>query len=104
MIRRDYILRMIEEFIRALSRIRSSKQDQAWDQLTSDLDAEFTRLIGCDAGSALKLTDAELFARILQGEPTQAVHDKTLIVATLFKEAGDAAVAQDNLQHGREFY
>src|ERR1041385_2564215 len=104
MIRRDYILRMIEEFIRALSRIRSSKQAQAWDQLTSDLDAEFTRLIGCDAESALKLTDAELLARIVQGEPTQAVRDKALMVTTLLKEAGDASVAQNNLEHGREFY
>jgi len=32
MIRRDYILRMIEEFIQALSRIRALKKDQLWSE------------------------------------------------------------------------
>ena len=46
MIRRDYILRMIEEFMQALSRIRSLKQDQHWQEAAGALDEEFNRLIG----------------------------------------------------------
>jgi len=89
MIRRDYILRMIEEFVRALARLRSLKQAQRWDEASVSLDGEFERLMGAGAQAVARLSETELLARLLQGEPTQAVRDKTFILVTLLQEAGD---------------
>src|SRR5438552_3945050 len=104
MIRRDYILRMIEEFMQALSRIRSLKQDQHWQQATVALDEEFNRLIGEGAQAVARLTETELLAKVIRGEPTQVVHTKTLMLTTLLKEAGDLASAQGQLEASRASY
>src|SRR2546421_8134440 len=104
MIRRDYILRMIEEFMQALSRIRSSKQDQHWQQAKVALDEEFDRLIGEGAQAVARLTETELVAKVIRGEPTQVVHTKTLMLTTLLKEAGDLASAQGQPEASRASY
>ena len=104
MIRRDYILRMIEEFIQMLSRINSLKRGQLWPEASGVVDEEIRRLIGTDAARAAQLSDTELLAHLIKGEPTQAVREKTLILTALFKEAGDLATLQNNLEEGRSCY
>jgi len=104
MMRRDYILRMIEEFARALARIRALKKGERWQEAAGTVDEEIQRLVGTGREGLAKLTETELLARIVQGEATQAVHDKTLIVTTLLREAGDVAVAQDRVEEGRSCY
>src|SRR5256712_7234204 len=104
MIRRDYILRMIEEFMQGLSRIRSLKKDQHWQEATGALDEEFNRLIGEGAQAVARLTETELLAKVIRGEPTQVVHTKTLMLTTLLKEAGDMAWAQGQLEASRASY
>src|SRR5689334_21588798 len=95
MIRRDFILRMMEECIRALARINSLKKAQRWNEASEELDAEFQRFIGAGPQTIARLSETELLARLVEGEPTQAVRDKTLILTALLKEAGDVAAAQD---------
>ena len=46
MIRRDYILRMIEEFIRALAKIAALKKTRRWDEAADAIDHEFQRVMG----------------------------------------------------------
>jgi hypothetical protein len=104
MIRRDYILRMIEEFIRALARIQSYKRSENWKEAAGAVDEEMQRLIGGDADAIAKLSETELLARLVQGEATQAVRDKTLVLTTLMKEAGDVATATGRTEAGRECY
>jgi hypothetical protein len=104
MIRRDYILRMIEEFFQALTRIRNLKRDQRLAEADAELDQEFVRLIKSGAKEVCKLSETELLARLIQGEPTQAVRDKTLMLTTLLKEAGDLAVAGNRPEEGRDCY
>lgn len=104
MIRRDYILRMIEEFIRALARINSLKQGQHWNEAGEALDDEFKRLVGEGAQAVARLSETDLLARLAQEGPTQAVREKTLLLTTLLKQAGDVAMAQDRMAHGRECY
>jgi hypothetical protein len=43
-IRRDYILRMIEEFVQALARISALKKDRLWQEAAGVVDEEFQRL------------------------------------------------------------
>src|SRR5882724_7439470 len=104
MIRRDYLLRMIEEFMQMLSRINALKRGQSWREASGVVDEQFRRLMGTDAAGATQLSDTELLARLIKGEPTQAVGEKTLILTALFKEAGDLAGAQDHGEQGRSFY
>jgi hypothetical protein len=104
MIRRDYILRMIEEFIRALARIQSYKRSENWKEAAGAVDEEMQRLIGGGAEAIAKLSETELLARLVQGEATQAVRDKTLVLTTLMKEAGDVATATGRTEAGRECY
>lgn len=104
MIRRDYILRMIEEFCEALSRIRALKQDRRWQEAAGTLDEQFQRLIGTDPATAARLTETELLARLIRGEPTMAVREKTLLLSTLFREAGDVAASLDQLAESRACY
>src|SRR5215470_15842716 len=103
MIRRDYILRMIQDFLEVLSRIKAFKKDQLWGEARGTLDVEFKRLIGSGAEAVAQLSETELLAQLIQGEPTQVVREKTLLLCTLLREAGDVATAQDRLEEGR-FY
>jgi hypothetical protein len=103
-IRRDYILRMIEEFIQALARVNALKQDQRWQEAAGVVDEEFQRLIGMGAQAVARLTETELLARIIRGEPTQAVRDKTLMLTALLKEAGDVAALEERAEESRSCY
>ncbi len=104
MIRRDYIMRMIQECIRALARINSLKKAQRWNEASEELDAEFQRLIGAGPQTVARLSETELLARLVEGEATQVVRQKTLILTALLKEAGDVAAAQDRPEDSRECY
>jgi Family of unknown function (DUF6483) len=104
MIRRDYILRMIEAFFQALSKIKSLKGAQQWREADAGIDGEFQRLIGLDAHAVARMSETELLARIVRGEPTLAVREKTLIMATLLKEAGDVWTEQGHNDEGLTSY
>lgn len=104
MIRRDYILRMIEEFFQALSRIKSLKSAQQWRDANTGVDEEFQRLMGMDTQAVAQMSETELLAHIVRGEPTLAVREKTLIVATLLKEAGDVLTEQGRQDDSRMSY
>lgn len=104
MIRRDYILRMIQEFIQMLSRIQALKKAERWQEASGIVDEESRRLTGLDAESVTRLTETELLAKLIPGETTQAVHDKMLMLTALLKEAGDVATAQDRSEPSRACY
>jgi hypothetical protein len=104
MIRRDYILRMLAEFFEVLSRIRSLQTGQQWQEARRITDKEFHQLLGGDVKIVVSLSETELLARLIAGETTLAVRDKTLIVVTLLKEAGDIAAGEAKPDEGRSYY
>ena len=104
MIRRDYILRMIEECIRALASLDLLKRARRWDEASEELDAEFKKLFGDDVQTLARFSENELLARLMRDGPTYALREKTLILATYLKEAGDLAMAENRAEAGRECY
>lgn len=104
MIRRDYLLRMIEEFIQRLARLQSLKQGQRWNEAGELLDDEFRRLVGEGAPAVARFSETDLLARLAQEGPTQLVREKTLLLTTLLKEAGDLATAEGREQESRDCY
>ena len=104
MIKRDYILRMIEDFFQALRRIQALKRGQDWRSAETELDHEFQQLIGAGPQAVAALTETELLAKLISGESTQTVHQKTLMLVSLLKEAGDVAIGQGRIQEGNVIY
>jgi hypothetical protein len=104
MIRRDFVLRMIEEFAQALTRINSFKRDERWGEASETLDTEFKRLIGDGAQAVARLSETELLARLIQNDPTHVLRDKTLILTALLHEAGDVAAAQGRAEESQVCY
>jgi hypothetical protein len=103
-IRRDYILRMIQAFTQMLARLRSLKKDEQWDQAQQLLEGELKELMGLSAAQLVRLSDTELLAIVCRNEPTQTVRTKMLILTTLLNEAGDVAAAQGGGESAREYY
>jgi tetratricopeptide (TPR) repeat protein len=104
MIRRDFILRMIEEFAQALARIRSLKRNRRWSEASAALDDELKQLLGESAPAVARLSEAELLARLMQDGPTHLVRDKTFMLTTLLAEAGAVAAAEGRVEESRECY
>jgi len=95
---------MIDEFVQLLARLKGLKQEHRWQEAAGTLDEQFHRLVGAGAQAAAQLSETEILAKLIQGEPTLAVRDKTLILAALLKEAGDVAAAQDLIEESRPCY
>jgi hypothetical protein len=104
MLRRDYILRMIQEAAELLSRIQSLKKEKRWAEAGVDLNAPLETLVGADAPTVVTLSETELLARVIRGESTLAVKEKTAFVSALLKEAGDIATAQNREDEARSYY
>lgn len=104
MIRRDYIIKMIEEFAEALARIRALKSDKELAQASALTEEEFQRAAGLDSRALVKLSETELLARLIETKPLQAVREKMFFLTTLLKEAGDIAAAAGHADESRSLY
>ena len=104
MIRRDYIIRMIEEFVEALARIRALKGQGQHGEALILTEEEFKRITGIDSQALLKLSETELLARLIESEPLHAVREKMFFLTTLLKEAGDIAAAEERIQESYACY
>jgi hypothetical protein len=102
MLRRDYILRMIEEFVRAIARMKSLKDERKYDEASLSVAEQFEKLAGTDLASATRLSDTVLLAKLIDTEPSQSMRDKSLMAARLFFEGGELAAAKG--EESRDFY
>ena len=100
MIRRDFILRMIEEWGRALAHIRALRQGDRAQAAREAVDAECQKLTALGSAGILRLSDAELWARVSEGQLAQTVHLRTLAVVTLLREAAEIEERRSRPQPG----
>lgn len=104
MIRRDYVLRMIEEFRQVLAVLVLGKAEGRWTEVTGKLDEEFAKWLGVSAQEAAELSDTEISARLLRSEPGGGLREKRAIVVRLLYEAGTAARALRCEEKSRAFF
>jgi hypothetical protein len=104
MLRRDYILQMIEECIQALTQIRALRQDQRWEEARLAVDAQCEKLAAGGARNLARLSETELLARVAQNQPTQTVRARLFLIISLLQEAGEIAVAEGRMADAREIY
>jgi tetratricopeptide (TPR) repeat protein len=97
MIKRDYILRMIEEFAAALNRIRKRIDEEDYPVAGEELDKTFLDLMGMGADAVSRLSETELLARLTMEGPTHMVREKASLVVALLQKAGEihAAAGRD---------
>ncbi|MGD0811988.1 MAG: DUF6483 family protein [Verrucomicrobiota bacterium] len=104
MIRRDYILNAIEEFAGVLARILGFTKEEDWRNASLTATEAFQRLTGVEAAQALRMTDTELFARLIQDGPTQLAENKAFMAATLLKAIGDVMAGQGRTEESRQYF
>jgi tetratricopeptide (TPR) repeat protein len=99
MLRRDYIIRMIEELGQCLARVRVQVSERQYPEADAALEKALEQLLGSDR-DVDKLSETELLALLTVDGPTQMVREKTLILVALLQEAGRLRVAQGREREG----
>jgi hypothetical protein len=93
-IRRDYILRMIEQLVQALARLRQLQREHQHQAAAAVLDEQFQTLLHADAAAVAQLSETDLLAKLIRDEPTPVVRDKCFMLVTLLHEAADLYASQ----------
>lgn len=104
MIRRDYILREIEEFVAMLTRITGLARDGRQEEASAQVEETFQKLTGADAHELVGMSETELLARLIQNGPAQMVETKAFMLATLLKTNGDLIANEGRLKESRQYY
>ncbi|MGE3310306.1 MAG: DUF6483 family protein [Limisphaerales bacterium] len=102
MIQHDYLLRLIEEFTRALSRIQELRTGDRPADADQALDHQFQLLVQSDRASLLRLSVTEILARIVRQGASHEVHARTFFLVALFRESGALAEEQGDIDLARE--
>jgi len=99
MIRRDYLMRLIEQFAEALSRILKLKESKNYEEALSLIGQTYKELLGFDLLVINSLGTEDLISIIaMDGIPDV---NKCIIIATLLKEEGDVYEAQNQTDISR---
>ena len=104
MIRRDYILRIIEEFVGVIHRVFNLTSRGQYDAAHDEIERALHELIHFDSDAALRATEQELVARMQILSVDEDWHARTLVVATLLAAEGDIRRHGDDVDAGYPFY
>jgi hypothetical protein len=104
MIRRDYLLRQIEEFVGAMAQLAGLAKREQWQEAATITSEQFKAVAGMDAAEVVRLSDTDLLARIVEGEPTHVVENKIFMLAALLKAQGDILVGEGKMEESRPYY
>ncbi|HTV41125.1 MAG TPA: DUF6483 family protein [Candidatus Sulfotelmatobacter sp.] len=104
MIRRDFLLRQIEQFVEVLMRMSGLTKAGKWEEASAEADSQLKALAGADVTELLRMSDTELLARVVEGGTSFGIQDKIFMVARLFKENGDILRAQTRLEESHACY
>jgi hypothetical protein len=102
MIRRDYLMRLIEQFAEAISKILKLKKEKDYKKALSTIDKTFNELFGLNSLFISSYGTEDLISII----STDGVPDvnKCIIIATLLKEEGEIYEAQKQKDTSRMRY
>lgn len=104
MLRRDYLLRQIEQFVAVVMRMTGLTKAGQWEEASSVARAQFQALAGEDVTKLLQMSDTELLARLAEGDAGYGIEEKIFMLARLFKETGDILKGQGRIEESRTCY
>jgi hypothetical protein len=102
MIRRDYLMRLIEQFAEALSKLLKLKESENYDKALSLIGQTYKELLGFDSLFINSFGTEDLISIISTDEVPDV--NKCIIIATLLKEEGEIYEAQNQLDISRMRY
>jgi hypothetical protein len=94
MIRRDYLLRMVEKFAQILARIRELSAARQFADAEVILHDSFLELGAGGPEAVAKMTETELLSRLSINDPTHVLRAKVAMIATLLEEAAQLHARQ----------
>ncbi len=100
MIRRDYIIRVIEQFGAVWSQIVAQIGNGLLPTARGTLDRAYADMLGLDGDALRALRPAEIIARLRLSAAPEVANDRALVIAALFKGEGDLALASDDHEIG----
>ena len=104
MLRRDYLLRQIEQFVAVMMRMSGLTKAGRWDEASAEANSQFKALAGADVTELLRMSDTELLARLVESDTSFSIQDKIFMVARLFKEKGDILRGQTRIEECHACY
>jgi len=104
MLRRDYLLRQIEEFVAVLTKMAGLGKAGQWEEASSAASAQFKALARADVTELLRMSDTELIARLAEGDTVYGIQDRISMAVRLFKENGDILKAQGKIEKAQACY
>lgn len=100
MIQHDYLLRLIEEFTRALARIAELRRVGP-EAAAPAVDRELQQLLSLPRADLVRLSTMELLARIIRTGTALEARVRMFYLVSLLKEDGDLATAAGDAEAGR---
>jgi tetratricopeptide (TPR) repeat protein len=98
----DYILRIINQAVRAFLKIAGLKKDGDYQEAQQVIDQALEQLLGMRA-EIIKQMDDESLLRALTQQGRLDI-DRLALIADLFKEEGDILAAQNQISESRKSY
>jgi hypothetical protein len=102
MVQRDYVLRLIEMFVKVLARILKLKEEKKYDLALAEIGEAYRSLLGIPAQFVHSMSDSDLLAFLKRGDQFNA--DKLIVLAELVKEEGDIWVLENRSDEAGGLY
>lgn len=86
MIRQDYIMRMIEQLVKVLSKIFFNKKEENYEEAVKNIDSAFNSILGLDYNLLNTLSENDIISLLSISKNDPSVNIKYIIIAKLLKE------------------
>ncbi len=104
MIRRDYVLRLVQQLSQALAQIVGFRQRGQYEAALGVMDSISRQFLGLSADSLTQLSANELSALLTFNQPAERAYEKCALVAALLKQQGAIYAAQGQAEASADCY
>jgi tetratricopeptide (TPR) repeat protein len=104
MIREDYLIGWIKRFVHFLTEISGLLKTGQHQAARQRMDIVLRELLGLGADSMISLSEGEILARLIVGEPTVLVQEKCLVLSAVLDQLGTVIAAQGRHEESQECY
>lgn len=89
MIRQDYIMKMIEQFVKVLTKILFNKEEGNYQEAIVNIDSAFKNILGLDYNLLKVLSTQDIIAMLKISKDDPALNIRFVVIAKLLKERAE---------------
>ncbi len=104
MIQRDYLMRMIQEFIKMLMILLEAKESGDWKAVEKNLDRAAQEFLGLDREAVCRLDAAALKPLLIDTGPTHEYKIRAQIMSRILTESAELAARQGDGDRSRALF